>query len=167
MNPILERKSVRKFTDRPVAKELLTEIVKGGMQAPSAHNTQPWEFLIIQERRSLDALAEVSPYAGPLKTAAAAIIVLGNTRTAEKTLPWLPQDLSACTENILLEIQRLGLGGVWLGHYPDEERIHKIRAYFHLPSHLVPFSVVAVGYEDGEAKARDNYKPQKIHFESY
>lgn len=164
-NTIFTRRSIRRFLDKPVESEKLDRILKAGMQAPSAHNGQPWEFLVITEQNIKDAVSKMSPWAGMVAKAPVTIIVLGNIDTPN--VRWIQQDLSACTQNILLQIAEEGLGGCWMGFYPDEERVKKCSEYFNLPKNIIPFSLIALGYSDDENRYVDRSNISKIHFNKY
>lgn len=99
-NIIFKRRSIRSFEDKPVEPEKVERILRAGMQAPSAHNKQPWEFLVVTDKDKRDALSQMSPYAGMVAYAPVAIIVIGHPDSM--TEKFMPQDLGACTENILL-----------------------------------------------------------------
>lgn len=167
MSTIMNRHSVRTFTDQPVEPEKLEQILRAGMQAPSAHNTQPWEFLVVTDEKDRKAVAGMSPYAKMAEKAPMLIIVCGNR---EKGLEdsdgncWWPEDLAACTENMLLQIVEEGLGGVWLGFYPRKDRVQSVKDYFGLPDHIVPFSVVVLGHGTAENTGTDRFDPAKIHY---
>ena len=167
MNSIKKRTSIRKFQDRPIEEEKLLRVLKAGMQAPSACNLMPWEFLIVTDKKDSEAVARMSPYAAPAANAAANIILLVNKKRLEKTDEWWQQDMGACAENILLELVEQGLGGVWLGFYPDQERCAKVKEYFALPEEIIPFAVIAAGYPETEAAAKDKYDPERIHMARY
>ncbi len=164
-NTIFTRRSIRRFLGKPVESEKLDRILKAGMQAPSAHNGQPWEFLVITEQNIKDAVSKMSPWAGMVAKAPVTIIVLGNIDTPNAR--WIQQDLSACTQNILLQIAEEGLGGCWMGFYPDEERVKKCSEYFNLPKNIIPFSLIALGYSDDENRYVDRSNISKIHFNKY
>ena len=74
MSLVMERRSIRKYLDKSIDMEILKRLVQAGMQAPSACNQQPWEFIIINDKNILDTLSEMSNGAWMLKDAAAAII---------------------------------------------------------------------------------------------
>lgn len=168
MEAIDIRRSVRTFNGNPVKKGKLEKLVRAAMQAPSAGNQQPWEFVIVTEREILDDLAAMSPYAGALKKAPAAIVVLGNKdflRFPEN----MDQDLGAATQNILLEAVDLGLGAVWLGIHPVQDRISHVRKILNLTENVIPFCAIPVGYpRDTQAnKFIDRFDESRIHLESY
>lgn len=144
-NPIYARYSCRRFTGEPVTREQLTAVMRAGMQAPSAKNEQPWEFLTVTSHKGREALAEASPYAGSCRTAPAVIVALADLNRVDPGSPWWIQDMSACIENMLLEAVQLGLGAVWLGMYPREDRVSAIRAAFGLPETLIPVAAIPVG----------------------
>lgn len=170
MDIIDRRRSVRKFSDRPVEKEVLERIIRAGMQAPSAHNTQPWEFLVVTDQEDRKTVAGMSPYAKMAANAPALIIVCCDRSRGledQEGNCWWVQDLSACTENILLQIVEEQLGGVWLGFYPDQGRVRMVKEYFNLPEQIVPFSVVALGYGEQENRFTNRFSADKIHYGNY
>ncbi len=150
MSLLLKRMSVRQFKAKPVADEAITAMLQSAMQAPSARNQQPWEFVVIKRREILDQLSETKGGAKPLKTAPLGILLL---MREEVGVPYMrPQDMAAATQNILLEATNLGLGSVWIGVYPREETIEKVKAIITIPKHLIPFSIVAIGHPDHATK---------------
>lgn len=114
MNPIFKRKSIRNFSDDEVSTDKIKNLIRAGMQAPSAFNSQPWEFIIVSDKEDLKAVSKMSRYARPAENAQKLIIVLGNTTKDNVVMPMIQQDLSACTQNILLQAVAEGLGAVWL-----------------------------------------------------
>ena len=166
IEPMMNRRSIRKFEERPVEHEKLEALLRAAMQAPSAKNTQCWEFLVIEDPKDKEAVSTMSPYAMCAKNAAALILVMGSYERIDHVLPIWTQDLSAATENILIQAEAEGLGATWLGMYPFEERIAALREYFHLGETLVPFAVVALGYKAKEKEPEDRYDPKKVHWGS-
>jgi nitroreductase len=166
---IHERKSVRSYTDKKVTQEQLETIVKAGMAAPTAVNKQPWAFIIIDNRETLDELGEVLPYAKMIKNAPAAIVVCGDmTKALEgQSQQFWVQDCSAATQNILLAVESMGLGAVWTAAYPSEERIKSVTDILELPEHIVPLNVIPVGYPVGTEKPKDKWKPENLHWQKW
>jgi nitroreductase len=149
MSTVFERRSIRHFLPEPVEPEKLMRILRAGFEGPSAHNRRPWEFIVHAGAEDRKAIAEMSPYAKMTPEAALTItpcvnLKLGRVDNPEDT--WWVQDLAAATENILLQIVEEGLGGVWLGWYPDREKVRAFSERFQLPPHILPFAVVALGY---------------------
>ena len=167
MNPIFYRRSIRNFTDKDVECEKIERILRAAMQAPSAHNFKPWEFIVVESEEKKNDISKMSPHATPAGKSKVSIVVLGNIKLIEKDDMWLQQDLGAAIQNMLLQIVEDGLGGVWLGFYPEMERVNKMKKYFNLPEHIIPFGVVAFGYSNEENKFIDRYDEAKINFENY
>ena len=166
---ISERKSVRTYTDQKVEKEDLEKLLRAAMSAPSAVNAQPWAFIAINDRETLDNLGNLLPYAKMLKQAQAAIIVCGNMEKAlecEGQEYWI-QDCSAATQNILLAAEGLGLGAVWTGVYPKKERIEIVQKEIQLPSHIIPLCVIPIGWQTGKEKPKQKYKEENIHWNKW
>lgn len=164
---ILTRTSVRDYTDTPVSEATIDTLVRAGMAAPTARNSQPWSFLVVNQRQLLDSLAQGNWK--PAGKAQAAIIVCGDMSRAiegEGKNYWI-QDCSAATENILLAAHAIGLGAVWCGCYPVAERVERVRVLFEMPDSIIPLSIVVLGYPKGEQTPKDKYKPENIHFNKW
>lgn len=165
---IMTRTSIRQFTEQPVSKDTLDNIVKAGMAAPSAMNKQPWAFVVVTERAMLDSLNDIHPYAN-LKTATAAIIVCGDM---DKTIEgvgreyWV-QDCSAATENILLAAHAYGLGAVWCGVYPVPERIKPVQETLGMPENIVPLNIISMGYPAENPEPKDKFDATNIHYQKW
>lgn len=166
LQAIMGRRSIRRYADRPVEDEKVEALVKAAMAAPSAGNEQSWRFVVVTDRDRLDQLADSSPFAGLLERAPLAIVVCGDV-TAEKHIGFWVQDCAAATENMLLAAHALGLGAVWLGFYPVEERVEGVRRICKLPDALVPFSIVGLGYPTEEKPPADRYNPEYVHRETW
>ena len=158
---IFERKSVRSFENKSISKDTLELLVKSGMAAPSAMNRQPWQFFVSTDRAKMDTLGNRLPYAKMLKESAAAIVVLGNPEVSKQ---WMI-DCSACTQNILLAAESLGLGAVWTAAYPYEDRVSAIKEVYAIPDPWQPLSLIPVGYPKGEHKPKDKWDSAKVHYE--
>lgn len=164
---ILNRKSVRNYIKgKEITDEQIEKILKAGMAAPSARNLQPWEFIVVKDRKILDALAEKSPHGKMLSDASLAIVVAGNLNTEGVSDFWI-QDTSAVTQNILLEVEALGLGAVWIGGYPKEDRANMIKEELKLPKNIVPLNIISIGYPTGKDKPKNKWNPEKIHYNKY
>ncbi len=158
------RRSVRKYQQREVEDELVTELLRAAMHAPSAGNAQPWHFIVIKSAERRQAVAQIHPYAQMVLQSPVAILVCADLNLEIYKGFWV-QDCSAATMNILLRAVELGLGTVWCGIYPNEERVKAFRELFDLPQHVVPFSLVPVGYPAETPRPVDRFKPDRIHFE--
>lgn len=166
LETIMQRKSVRSYTDRPVTRQQLMRILRAGMAAPTAGNRQPWAFVVVTDRKTLDSLANELPYAKMLKEAPAAIVVCGVPKWGLKgkaAVYWV-QDCSAVSENILLAVESMNLGAVWTGVYPIEERIKTVREILRIPGDVIPLNVIAIGRPKGNPKPKNKWKPDRIHW---
>lgn len=162
MNSIFHRTSVRQFLDKEIENEKVEYILKAAMAAPSAGNQQPWEFYITQNKELIQKLSNSSPYSQCLKNAPMAFIVCyrNNIRFPE----YAQIDASAATQNMLLAIDELQLGGVWLGIAPIEERMEYVEQLLDLPDGVEAFAIVACGYPMKVTPQQDRYDVEKIHY---
>jgi len=166
LTTILTRRSIRKYKQKRIPLETIETLLRAGMAAPSARNKQPWEFLVIQNRETLDKIAGWHPYAKMLREACVAILVCANTNIQEIE-GYCALDCAAATENILLAAHALGLGAVWIGIYPRTERIAKIKEMFSLPPFILPISLISLGYPAEEKAQRDRFDKTKVHFDRW
>ena len=162
INAILKRRSIRRYSGKPVNKSDVELLLKAGMYAPSARNEQPWHFIIIDDRSLLIRIREIHPYAGMLADAELAILVCGD-EDLELSKGYWSVDCAAATQNILLAAHSVGLGAVWLGVYPRSERQKDIRELFDLPGHVHPFSLISIGYPGEEKPIPERFKEERIH----
>jgi nitroreductase len=159
---ILSRRSIREYTSQPIPDEAIEELLEAAMSAPSAGNEQPWHFVVIRDRQLLDEIPTFHPYAGMLASAAVAILVCGDERLAKHKGFWV-QDCSAATENLLVAVNAKGLGAVWVGVYPVEERVVGMRKLLGIPDHVIPFALIPIGYPVAPVPRANRYDPSRIH----
>jgi len=164
MQAIFDRRSIRKYEDRPVEKEKIEKLLRAAMQAPSAANQQPWEFLVIEDKEVLNKLAQTSPYSKMVASSAVTIVLL--SRKEGLLVPsCVPQDMGAASENLLLEAVELGLGAVWLGIASIPDRMEFIKKLFDLPENIEAFALIPVGYPDGQKnKFVDRFDEARVHY---
>ncbi len=169
---ISSRRSVRQFTAQPIGDDALSAILTAGMSGPSAVNARPWSFLVVRDRDMLCKMADGNGSAAqPLKGAALGIMVVGDmTRTFERAPDYWVIDGAIAGQNMILAAHSLGIGSVWLGTWPQEEKISAQRRLFHLPESAVPHSILAFGYPEDSQKelpARGGYEADRVHFETW
>ena len=166
---IFARKSVRAYIAKPVEKEKVDLLVKAAMAAPTAVNKQPWAFVVIDDRATLDRLAGELPYAKMAAQAPLAIVVCGDLSKALRgeTDPYWMLDCSAASQNLLLAAESMGLGAVWTAVYPEAERMEKVRSVLSLPDHIVPFNLIPVGYPRHKENAKDKFKVENVHYNKW
>ena len=168
LKTIHQRKSVRNYIEKEVTKEQLETIIKAAMAAPTAINAQPWQFLVVPDKALKATYAEGNRQADMINKCSALVVVCGDkTIGNERSWAYWDQDCSAATENLLLAVESLGLGAVWTGIYPGEDRIKTVKEKFALPDNVVPLCVILVGYPDGTDQPKDKWKPERIHWNKY
>lgn len=162
LEAIMTRRSIRKFTSQKINDEMIDKMLRAGMQAPSANNGQPWHFVVFKERAQLDEIPKVHPYAQMAKEATLAILVCADLNNAKSPDYWMV-DCSAATENILLAAHALGLGAVWCGVYPRQQRMEGMTALAGLPEKVMPFGLIVLGYPNEQPGRADRYLPERVH----
>ena len=162
LDAVLLRRSIRQYTSQAVSDEIVEQLLQAAMSAPSAGNQQPWHFVVIRDRLILNEIPKIHPYAEMVRQAQAAILVCGE-RALEKHQGYWVQDCSAATENILIAVQALGLGAVWVGIYPRENRVDQFRTLFGIPEKITPFALIPLGYPAERKERAQRYLPSRVH----
>lgn len=162
MADLFHRVSIRKYQDRPVEREKIVEILRAAMAAPSAKNQQPWEFYVITKKDTLEKLSKASPYAG--MTANAPVAIISAYRKDCDVPCYADIDMSIAMENLWLKTDEIGLGGVWIGIAPIEERMELVHKMLDLPENVKVFSMFALGYPAETRPQQDRFDPGRIHF---
>ncbi len=163
MNEIFTRVSIRKYENRPVEPEKIEKILRAAMQAPSTGNQQPWEFYVVTDRATIEKLSKVHQYAGC--AAGAPVVIVPCYRTKDLWVPeWAQIDLSIATENLWLETTAQGLGGVWMGIAPQEDRMQAVEEILGMPEDLRAFAIFPLGYPAESRPQEDRWDPSRIHY---
>ncbi len=142
---IKTRTSVRKYSDKHIADEDLRTILEAGMSGPSAVNARPWTFIVVRDKDMLGKMADGNGRAAePLRGADVGILICGDMARAYQGAPdyWVV-DATIATQNMILAAHDLGIGSVWLGTWPQENKMAAQAALFQLPEGVVPHSIVA------------------------
>jgi nitroreductase len=164
---IFKRRSIRSYTGQPLERQTLIQLLQAAMAAPSAVNSQPWEFVVVTETAVLDQLRQRVLFGQ--YNAQAVIAVCGSpdiaTNNAGRTY-WI-QDCSAAMENIHIAAAGLGLGSVWVGVYPEEQKVKDVRQVLNIPDTVIPLGLAYLGYPAETQPARTQYDEQKVHWEQY
>ena len=163
---ITTRRSIRSYTSEPVAEEVIESVLRAAVAAPSAGNQQPWRFVVLTQRDSLEAAAATTPYGKMLREAAFGLVVCADTRELKHPTMW-EQDCSAAAQNALLAAHALGLGRVWLGYWPKMERVTPIKEALAIPEGVEPLAVLAFGHPAEEKPPSDRYEPDYVHRERW
>lgn len=170
LKTIFTRKSVRQFAEKRVPEETMRKILAAGMSGPSCVNARMWSFLVVRDRETLLKMAEVNGKAAdPLKNADFGILVCGDMERAfTKALDYWIIDGSIAAQNMILAAWDLGVGSVWLGTYPQEEKVNGQAELFHLPKAIIPHSIIAFGYPASPAaEERDLFEEDRVHYEKW
>ena len=162
INLLKTRRSIRMMKTMPLSETQIEKILTAAMYAPSARNQQPWHFVVVTDRSILNEVTEIHPYSAMLIQAPLAILVCADHNLEQSTGYWV-QDCSAATQNILIAAHGMGLGAVWLGVYPRDERISGLKVLFNIPENVTPLSLIAIGYADEEKAIPERYKSERIH----
>ncbi len=174
LDAVMNRRSVRKFQDKPVPAEAVKQLLQAGMAGPSAVNARPWQFIVVDDRETMDKMADANGRAAQLlKGAPLAIMLCGDLDKAIKMAPeyWLV-DLGIASQNMVIAAEELGLGSVDLGTWPQEEKIKGQSELFGLPESVVPFLIIAFGYpeegfERGARPDRPEFDETSVHYNKW
>lgn len=161
------RRSIREYSNQEVEDEKINLILRAAMQAPGSRlGAEPWEFVVIKNKETLEKLGEIKPR---VINAPVAIVLVANIERSFYKQVW-QQDMSAAAENMLLEAVNLGLGGLWNGVAPLEDRMNQISEIIGITDkNIKPFCIITLGYpaEGWENKFLDKFDESRIHYESY
>jgi nitroreductase len=160
---ISSRTSVREYSDKEISKELLIKIVKNGMKAPSAVNKRPWVFHIYNSKDYIDKIRFIMPH-GKYEAKSIILALADTTKFLENNKDFFIEDMSASIENILLSATNEGIGTVWVGVYPAKERVDALKEALNIPSHLLPFGLVYLGYPKETPTPKNFDESDKIHY---
>ena len=162
MKEIYTRVSIRKYQPKPVEPQKITAILRAAMAAPSAGNQQPWEFYVVTNPELIEKLSTVSPYSGCAKNAPVVIV------SAYREKLWAPMyaqiDMSIAMEHLWLACGEQGLGGVWMGIAPQEERMQAVEELVGIPEGLRAFAIFPLGYPAEERQQQDRFDESRIHY---
>jgi nitroreductase len=162
-DPVLDRRSIRKYTEQAIDDATVEKLLAAAMSAPSAGNQQPWQFVVVRDPEIKKRVPEIHPYSSMVPDAPVAILVCGDPEGGRWYDYWV-QDCAAATENILVEACALGLGAVWLGVHPLEERVEGLRQLLGIPASIVPFALIPVGYPAEHKPPSARYQAERIHW---
>jgi len=168
LQSLFARRSVRRYEAREVDEAMVRDMLEAAMAAPSAVAKDPWHFIVVRGKDTLRRIADGLPNGKMLADAGVGIVVCGDMeRVHDGQLSYLIQDCAAAIENVLLAASMLGLGGCWLGVHPREERVAHIRSLLEVPEHVVPISVMSIGWPAESPPARTRYRDDAVHHETW
>jgi nitroreductase len=164
MDPILERRSVRKFKDTPIERELIAKLLEAADAAPSACNKRPLEFYAVTNGEMLGKISKAGLFTR-MKSPLIIVVVgnIGKALPAPITDYWI-HDAGAATENILIKATMLGLGSCWCGVHPQKRVMEKVSEALGLDEKQIPFSIIKIGYPDEFPKPHGGYNEKRVFF---
>lgn len=159
---LMTRCSIRRFKPAPVSEPAIRKMLEVLFRSPSAGDSRPWQFAVVDDRTLLDRLEASMAGCEMLRTAPLGILVCAEP--AREQIPgFWPQDCAAAAENLLLAAHGMGLGAVWIGLYPVAERERAVREALNVPDGLVPFALIAIGEPDERPVLENRYDPSRVH----
>jgi nitroreductase len=166
MEAIFTRRSIRKYTAEPIPASIIHDLIEAAVSAPSAGNEEPWQFILLTKRDILNEIPLFHPHASFVKDAQQAILVCGDLSREIFEGYWMI-DCSAATQNLLLAAHAKGLGACWVGIYPRQERIKKLKELLQVPDHIIPFALVSLGFPAEEKQREDRYDEERVHVDTW
>lgn len=164
IDAIFNRRSIRKFKNEKVKDDDIKTILKCAMMAPSACNTRPWEFIVIENEETKKELSMVHKYGKTFLNAPLLILIVARDDLQKNICsPYWSQDCAAVTENILLSSLSLGYGSCWYGVYPNEERVRSISKLLNIEKGI-PFNIIAIGKADENPICKGKYEEDKVKY---
>ena len=142
MEAIKGRRSIRKYSDKEVDKELIIQCLEAARWAPSASNRQPWHFVVVRNDEMRKKLAEIHPYAKFIAESPVAIVSIGDPEIHAKH--W-GNDTGLANQNLMLAAYSMGLGTCWAGVMGAEFE-GKMKNLLNIPDHMRILSLMALGY---------------------
>lgn len=168
LQAIFTRRSIRKYTDEPVSGQALETLLKAAMYAPSARNSQPWDFVVVRDKATQKTLQGADRALHMVPQAPVCIVVCVQEGRHTGDYPgFVYQDAAAATQNILLAAHTLGLGAVWCGVYPKVHLIKRFQEVLHLPDNTTPFCIIALGHPAQTPQVPERFDASRIHYETW
>ncbi len=166
MNSIFTRRSMRKYLDKPVESEKTERILRAAMQAPTGHNAQDFEFIVVTDEEMRFRLSRLGPYSHFAEKAPLHIVVCENTGRMWEGSNW-QGNLGAVCQNILLQVEEEGLGACWIGVWPYPERMAHVKEAVEIPDSVIPYALISIGYKEYQKRFDDRFDTAKIHYGKY
>ncbi|MBR5154277.1 MAG: nitroreductase family protein [Alphaproteobacteria bacterium] len=170
---LLSRRSIRKYNpEKTLTKDEIYELIRAASYAPSAHNKQPWHFLVIENKETLKSLRALQPWTSFAKDAACAIIVCADMEETfnrpKEGWNYAQIDGALAAQNLLLACHAKGLGACFCGAAPMPMVVSGLREKFNMPETMLPVAIVTIGYPEETPKVpEDRLKKDKVYFETF
>lgn len=165
---LLGRRSVRVFRPGTVTDVQVQKLLEAAMAAPSAMTKDPWRFVVVRNRDTLQQFANACPGGKMLPSCDVAIVVCGALDASfEQNVGYLLQDCSAAIENLLLCAHAQDLGACWVGAYPAPSSVSALKQLLRLPEPVLPIAVIALGHPGESPEPRTRYLEASVHHEQW
>lgn len=164
LETIFTRKSVRQFKNQKVDEKDIKTILKAGMSGPTCVNSKDWSFIVVDDPEVLHKMYQANGVpAKPLLECAFAILICGDYSKAFKfSKDYFAVDGSIAGQNMILAAWSLGIGSVWLGTWPQMDRVFAQSKLFDLPNDQIPHSIIAFSYPLDEIKEKEEYYDEAV-----
>ena len=156
------RRSIRKYQDKEVSADLIQKLLAAAMQAPSTADARPWHFIVVTDPAIKNQMRDVHPYVKMVTESPVSILICADVKKEIFSDFW-PQDCAAAMQNLLLAAHASGLGAVWTGIHPIDERVQKFKEICDLPENIIPFGLAVIGWPDQEVKSEERYDEGLVH----
>ena len=168
---IKQRRSTRKFTEEPLTPEQVEAILKAGLMAPSYKRSNPWQFIVVEDKEMLQKLAHCKNGGSAfLEGCSLAVVVCADVMASDV---WV-EDASVASIYMQLQAEDLGLGSCWCqirNRVTEDERDSNdyVRFLLQIPYQLDVLSIIGFGHKDQVRKPFDESHLQweKIHLGKY
>ena len=179
MQNILSRKSVRSYTGDTIPAEVMENILKAAMAAPTGMDVRPWIFIVLTDKSQYETIFAGNFNMKKFMESGAVVVVCADTTVTRAprenpdgpavTMPnqiWR-DDMGACTENLLLAVEAYGLGACWTACYPFPNTMEPVKRTLGLPETVVPYAIVPIGYPSTDNLPKDKWDPSRIHYDRW
>ena len=179
MQNIMSRKSVRSYNGDTIPADVMENLLRAAMAAPSGCDRRPWQIVVLTDKSQYATVFEGNFNMQKFMESGAVVILCADTTFCAPTRedpdgPAVVQvnnlwrdDMGAATENLLLAAEAYGLGACWTACYPYADRMAPVREALQLPATVVPYAVVPIGYHDGTTQPKDKWDPARVHYNKW
>jgi nitroreductase len=158
---IMTRRSIRTWTNEPVAEQERKIILEAAMNAPSAADARPWHFVTMDDP---EVINQFTGLGGTEMLAESTFMVLVCGEVAKEVYPgFWPQDCSCAAQNMQLAAHDIGIGCVWVAIYPLDERVQTCRRILDIPESITPFALLAMGVPNEVLPPESRYDDERVH----
>ena len=164
---IMTRRSIRIFQNRKVEDEKIKIVLEAAMNAPSAGDGRPWQFVVIKDAEKLNKIADKVDGGNDMFRQSTCAILVCAEPSKEGFPGFYPQDCSCACQNIYLASHDQGLGTVWIALWSVVPRINGIREIIDLPDEIVPFAIFPIGYPAEKLEAEYRFDESVVHFNKW